>query len=429
MSEQHRPGDPDRPRDDASRSADEVTAADDPAPSAAEPGTPGADPVRDARRDGDASRGHAAAGTPPAQPARPGRRGGGFALLLALAALGAAGYLWWEHQQLREAFATLQAGIDDDAATARLDALEARIDDLDDALAVRAAPDERIGEHDTRLDGLAERLDAQDQRVDTIADELEDWPLRFAALREALDAAAGVSDDARRRWQLADAEHLLNIAHAAATVSHDATRAAQALRLADDRVRGLGDPELLPVREAIGDALAALAARPAAERQAAVEKLGELDGAIEALPLADRPRRPAERAADTALAEAEPGLSRAWLATRQALARVVSVRRDDDATESAITATDAAALRRTLALHVADARLALLRRDDDTYRAHLASARSWLDRWFDDEDRAVASFGDDLDTLSALESADALPPLTVPLERLRDYAREREAAR
>ena len=132
-----------------------------------------------------------------------------------------------------------------------------------------------------------------------------------------MERFAGAGDKVRVAWLLAEAEHYIRIANAQLGLAGDVDVAQTALGLADDTLRELNDPRLIPVRKLLSEELAALRA-VASDIEGIVLSLGSLAGTIETLPLKRRPRnsapshRPPEDLAGTERAIASAMRSGAW---------------------------------------------------------------------------------------------------------------------
>lgn len=283
-----------------------------------------------------------------------------LALVFAFVAIMVAGMLWWQYRQFYVSLDETDA-----AAAEALNRVRAEQRSLQDEL---ADADEAIAALRQSNATLAQRLDAM--------------PGRFAALEERLDAVQGGSFDARGTLLRSEAEYYLTVANTELTLAGDFETAATALELADGRLAELGNPELAPVREAIRGELLALKSLRLPDIEGIVFSLGRLAARADELPLrADLPSSLAGEP-DPAL-EAEPGLSRLWLAIRGTLLDLVRVERRDDPVPQALSAAERMLARRQLEVELELARIAALRADEQAFVSGLETAVAILERDFD----------------------------------------------
>src|SRR5690606_31659158 len=190
-----------------------------------------------------------------------------------------------------------------------------------------------------------------------------------------------------------------------------------ALELADDRLRGLADPSLAPVRRQIAADLLALESveRPDIER--IVFDLASIEARVDELPLraagASR-ERSAPAPEDTA-----PGLGRLAASAKRALGTLVSVERREDAEARMLSAGRRTVARRELAAELALARVAALEARQKAYTASLAAASKLLERDFDTADPGVRSAAALVAELAEIDVAPSRPDIGRSLALLR----------
>jgi uncharacterized protein HemX len=297
-----------------------------------------------------------------------------IALLLAVVAVMVTGMLWWQYRQFYVSLDETDAAAAEALTRVRAEqrALQDRLTDAGDDIALLTQSGTTLGE---RLDAL---------------------PGRFAALEERLDAVQGGSFDARSTLLRSEAEYYLVVANTELTLTRDFATAMTALELADGRLAELGDPQLAPVREKIAGELLALRSLRLPDLEGIVFSLGRLAARADALPLrADLPRS-LENEEDAL--DAEPGLSRLWLAIKNTLLDLVRIERRDDPVPQALSAAERVLARRQLELELELARVAALRADGDAFTSGLETAISLLRRDFDassvDVEGALALLGE-----------------------------------
>jgi uroporphyrin-3 C-methyltransferase len=309
-----------------------------------------------------------------------------FALLLALGALGAGGYLWNELKKERQ------------AAIYGREALNSRIETLEQS---------------------QQRLNAE---LGQTRDALELTRSQAQALSDTLQALRERIGQDRRDWTLAEVEYLLLIANRRLQLEGDLATAISALVLADDRLRAQGDPALLPVRRKIAAELQALRAITPPDINGLAVELSSLAESVASLPLAGE--APKHLPQDAQAADETPAGVGDWRGLLKAMwtdiRGLVTIRRNGEKALPLTTPEQRFFLRENLRLKLESARLALLRDAPATYRAALDEADAWLARFYDGEAPAVAAAREQLQRQRAVELAPQLPAIDGSLRTLRD---------
>jgi uroporphyrin-3 C-methyltransferase len=345
-------------RETAAADGDDATASDSDSGDATAAGDQGGDYTRDDRGD-NGPHDTAAAGPPP-------RRGAkwviALALLLALAAAGAAGYLGWRLFELEQRVATIpeerDAALEPLAERSALEALEGQIERrFEQRLqsAVDAKADSLISARDEALGEVRERLATLETGVEDI---------RELAARDQIN------------WRLAEIRYLLSIAQRRVLIDRDIRSAVAALEAADRAIAEFGDVRLLPLRQRIVDDLSALRSVETADIEGIALRLQNLLGRV--------PELPAAGSTETTVTVGEGNGTAGWweaLVTR--LDRFVTVRRRDAGPEPGRPqpATELPEAD-SLVLALERARSAALARDPAAYERALARATEALDTGF-----------------------------------------------
>ncbi|MEF8834021.1 MAG: uroporphyrinogen-III C-methyltransferase, partial [Halofilum sp. (in: g-proteobacteria)] len=209
----------------------------------------------------------AAAGPPP-------RRGAkwaiALALLIALAAAGAAGYLGWRLLELERRVADIPGeravALEPLAERSALEGLESRLEqEFEQSLqsAVDARADSLVSARDEALAAIRERLATVESGVADV---------RELAARDQID------------WRLAEIRYLLSIAQRRILIDRDIRSAIAALESADRAIAGFGDVRLLPLRQRIVEDLTALRSVETADIEGIALRVQNLLGRVPELP-------------------------------------------------------------------------------------------------------------------------------------------------
>ena len=317
----------------------------------------------DTRDGGDDNGPHdtATAGAPPP------RRGAkwiiALALLIALAAAGAAGYLSWRLYELEQRVATIpeqrEAALEPLAERSALEAREGQLE--------RQFEQRLQSAVDTKADSL---ISARDEALSEIRKRLATLESGVADVRE-LAARDQIN------WRLAEIRYLLAIAQRRVLIDRDIRSAVAALESADRAIGEFGDVRLLPLRQRIVDDLSALRSVETTDIEGIALRLQNLLGRVPELPAAGT-------GTTTTVAAGEGNGTKGWweaLVTR--LDRFVTVRRRAAGPEPGRPkpATELPEAD-SLVLALERARSAALARDPMAYERALARAAEALDEGF-----------------------------------------------
>lgn len=329
----------------------------------------------------------AAAGAAPA-PRRGGRGIAVFALLLALVALAGSGYLFYRTevvQKLQQKDQTAAMDRQVDAINARLEAFEKQSSALQQ-----------------RQQQLAQNLQEQ------IAKRLQQVAEKQQALTESLEKVYAQLNRNLDSWALEEVEQLLRIANQGLVLNRDVRSAIAALELADRRLREIGDPALLPVRQQIANDVAQLKSVPEVDTSGLALRLASTRSTIDKLPLINEPQRQLSRDDKSKNAEA----ARGWLASsRELLSDTIGLIRIQNISEPVrplLTPEQRYFLLTNLKLMLSGAQLAALQTEPLTYRDNLQQAQQWLQQYFDTSDARVEKV---IGELKSMEKIDLVPEI------------------
>lgn len=239
-------------------------------------------------------------------------------------------------------------------------------------------------------------------------------------LAGSVASLSGVVEGGRARVQLAAVEQLMLLANDRLLLARDADSALRALNLADERLAALRDPRLLPVREALAQERAALAALPATDTSGTALALAQIMNSAVRFPL--RARVP-ERFEPQVQNEAPPAdgsfAQRVWAATKTALSAIFTLRRSAGPALRLLAPEEELLAARILQLKLEGARLALLSGDGAALRDLAKSAADWLHSYYNEADPAVRAALAELKRVAQLEINPSPPDISRSLVLLR----------
>lgn len=326
--------------------------------------------------------------------AETGRQTAAFPLLPALSlavALLASGLAGWSYLQLQD----LQA------LPSRLQGDESQLVELNRRIEILVEDVEK-----QRLESrqLREQLEASVQ-------SLNDVPLRLEQVEESVASIPDINPQSRRDWLKSEALYYLRVANAQALLSGNAELTANALQLADEKLREAGDPAMAKVRARITEEIAALQAMPEVDRTGISFRLQSLLASADNWPL--RNLAPDEFVPETIEPAADLSPWDRFIATIKAvLANIITVKETDEAPILQLSASEKALIIEGVKAELQVARLAFASNNTELFAQSLERARTQTEQYFDSESAAVKAALRTLGEIQAIELPGELPDIT-----------------
>jgi uroporphyrin-3 C-methyltransferase len=313
-----------------------------------------------------------------------------LALLLALAALVAAGWSGWQLSSMQD----LPGRLEGDAA--RLSELAAQLESIE-------------GTSRRQQQMLAEL----EQSLASGLSIVPDLDTRLRRSEMQLAEIPGVSTRIRGDWLKKEALYYLQVANAQVTLVGDAGVAVTALQLADDKLLEAADPAFTPVRAELSREIAALRAVPAVDETGIAFRLQSLAEQARGWPF--RRTAPDSFAPPIEVTSGNPaqGAWERFVATvKEVMSSIVSVKQTGEPVTTQLGAADEALIIETVEAEIQLARLALIRGNDELFRQSLARVDDQLEAFFDTDAAAVSAARTTLAELQALELPGPLPDVS-----------------
>lgn len=288
------------------------------------------------------------------------------------------------------------------------------------------------------LDAMRSQLDDVEQRLGQLASGRSAIEERIADLRSSQRQLGESLDNLYRRqkrenidWAVAEIEHLMVIAQHSVTLQKDTDTALAALKAADDRIRDLGDPGLLPVRRQLASDINALEAVEDVDISGLSLYLSDLAQRTESLPLQERAvslQEDQDGGAGRGAApqdDSAPAWRRLLSGVWQEVKSLVVITRSDEAGQALLMPEEKYFLYQNLRLQLETARAAVFRRDTDNFHASLALIIDWLQEYFDTDSSDVGNIIQSLQEMSRIDLSPDLPDISSSLESLHAWIKER----
>lgn len=251
---------------------------------------------------------------------------------------------------------------------------------------------------------LAEAMGKLDQDNSKDAEQFSALGKSQQQLQEALDAlqhkVLDLDDKRPNDWMLAESEYLVRMAGRKLWLEHDIVSAITLLGNADERIKALNDPSLMPIRKALAEDIAKLKGMPRVDREGLTLKLAALSDQIELLPLSTVSMPEAKAEPDQAVSanpdEWESNLKKNWVKFTE---NFITIRRRDGAVEALLSPQQEIFLRENLKTKLLQAQLAVYREQQALYTDSLEKAQRWLTQYFDVDNSATQYMQSELDKL------------------------------
>ena len=317
---------------------------------------------------------------------RAGKVRGGLALIFAIVALVATGYLWY-------AVLYENADLFTQDIVGTLDRIDSDNADIQEKLA-----------------GDEKDLRTLKETQDT--------------LRAAIEKVNTDLTRNRIEWSLTEAEQLLVVANNRLQLARDTHSALAALRAADQQLQSLANPSLLPVRREIAREIAQLEPLDKTDISGITLRLATLADGVDRLPLEPNMElppsaAPAEKTGDTRVAAAETGWRQTAHSLWQDLLSLVRIRDNLAAQRPLLPPQQQYFLRENLRLMLYGAQQALLQGNVPVYQQNLKSAQRLLKDYYDVRSQLVIATQGELDKLQSTKIVADMPDISASLDMLR----------
>ncbi|MCM8564071.1 uroporphyrinogen-III C-methyltransferase [Thauera linaloolentis] len=327
-----------------------------------------------------------------------------WALLVALAACGAAGWSAWQARDTHVQAAQLRETLASRLAEGESLASEAR--------GIVRQQQETIASLQGKLGVLESKVEATEGQA------------------AALEALYQEFSRSREDHVVSEVEQAVALAAQQLQLAGNVEAALIALNQADARLAAYDRGQYAPLRRALARDTEALKLQPAVDVPGLGLRLERLLERADVMPLAFEGQLPAPQLPPDA-GDAAPVAADDWLAKGLGYAReladdvwrevrgLVRMERLDQDDPVLLAPAQNTFLRENLKIRLLTARLALLARDGRTYAADLAQARAWVERFFDLRDERVQGVLHELKELESVSIRTELPTLTESFAALR----------
>ena len=293
---------------------------------------------------------------------------------------------------------------------------------------------EQLGQVESQLQQMGEKQQTLLSRAEEVESKGDHLTVSVEQINDQLKSLASTKGKDPLMWRIAEVEYLLSLANHRLSLEHDVATSAVILQDADKRLRAIGDPAFIPVRESISRELNQLNAVDLPDIAGMAAQLSVVKESLPQLPLVKRQltfetdnkasevanTEPETQAKDESLVKA------VWNDIVEGLFRV---RRTDKPIEPLLAPQEIQYLLYNLNLKLEQARHALLNRDSVVFKDSLDDVQHSLAQYFDDEDQAVTTAKETLAKLTSVELTPELPDISGSLRELRAWIKRQQFAK
>ncbi|HEY5604313.1 MAG TPA: uroporphyrinogen-III C-methyltransferase [Gammaproteobacteria bacterium] len=226
-------------------------------------------------------------------------------------------------------------------------------------------------------------------------------------------------------WRVSEVEYLLTLANQRVALERDVVTALSALQDADNRLRIIADPGLIPVREKISREINQLNNVSLPDVPGMAAQLRSVLNALDQLPLEKKTPALVESAAEAPREFTGAGnfLKTVWQDLVNGLFRI---QRSDQPIEPLLPPEEKFYLVYNLELKLEQARIALLNHDSALFRLNLEDVAQWAGDYFDKESAAVSNLLQVVSNLKQVELRPPLPDISASLRELRSWLEKQQ---
>jgi uroporphyrin-3 C-methyltransferase len=251
--------------------------------------------------------------------------------------------------------------------------------------------------HRQALEQISGILTTYEQQFQQIAEHSN----QLVASVKELDAV--VRGDSHT-WRLMQVQNFLEMAMVQATLLNDTGSAINLLAAAENSLKRIDNPNLIPVRKAIQSDILTLANHPVSNVSTIIL---QLDGIVDQVPTLPHKIRAQNKPAPEATAPANP--SPDWEkrvnTTWQEIKSLVRIQRHDQPVTPYFSKDDIWLINENLSLILEQASFAAVHHYEGLYKKQLAHAQDWIKQYYDLNDPAVQKASKTLDDLAKLPVA------------------------
>ncbi len=232
----------------------------------------------------------------------------------------------------------------------------------------------------------------------------------------------------RNDWLLAEADYLLRLANHRLLLARDTGSALAAMQTADERLRDMADPAVIPVRNLLAEDINKLKAVQAPDIAGLSARLSALARGVDSLPLLSE----YVATANTAKKKTEPTQVEDWKQLPEAIwgdmKKLLVIRERHGKVIPLLSPKQHFFLQQNLKLKLEQAQLALLNAEQAIYQQRLQTATTWIHDFFKADDPASKAMLSEIEKLAKEDIKPTLPDISASYRALQDFREQSNTA-
>ena len=191
-------------------------------------------------------------------------------------------------------------------------------------------------------------------------------------------------------WRVSEVEYLLSVANHRLILEKDLSTAQTALQDADNRLRTIGDPGLIPVRKKVAEEINLLKQIKLPDIPGMATQLNAMANNIEMIPFVKDARTldSIQKSDDKEETGASGFASKVMADITKGL---FTIQRSDEPIEPLLPPEEKHYLKHNLNLKLEQARVALLNQETGLFQQNLEAIEQWTNKYFDGQDQSVTN--------------------------------------
>ena len=321
-----------------------------------------------------------------------------FAIFLSLSALGVSGYHYYDNK-IKTLESNNQLGVD-------ISQIGGQVSRISDSFARLQADQANIVTQDQLSNKVTQANSNFGKKVSDLTAQQTQLSESVSTINEELRKGAN-------QYVLDEVSQLLRLGNNSAIFTGDAASAVNAFTLADIQLKELNNPRYSVVRRKINEEIQLLKSIKQIDTESVLAQLSAISNKVPSLPLENEPpvSDPIDKTSNTN--DKEPITFRSEIRKMWSdVINSVSIQRVDQPPKPLLAPKERYFLNQNLQLQLVKAEIALLQNRQTLYKSSLKEASSWLNGYFDLDNKEVSSILKQLKSLQNQTLATELPSVS-----------------
>ncbi|NOZ54698.1 MAG: hypothetical protein GXP08_16445 [Gammaproteobacteria bacterium] len=289
-------------------------------------------------------------------------------------------------------------------------------------------------QQDNNLTALQSRLDQLNQQQQSLDSKIAQAEkaqftakLSFEQVSAQLQAMASEKGKDPLLWRLSEVDYLLSIANHRLLLERDIQTAKVALQDADTRLKAIGDPALIIIREKIASEINQLNSVSVPDIAGLAAQISGLMDGIGQLPLVKKEMTFQLNKPEAESIEGNSAGEWAKKFFNDIVSGLFQIQRTEQAIEPLLLPDEKHYLSQNLGLKLEQARIALLHANTAIFQRNLRDIQQWVQRYFDQESASVTNLLQTVQQLQSIDLAPTLPDISASLRELRSWIKRQQS--